>query len=445
MLKNKKGITLVALVVTIVVLLILAGVALNLVIGENGLIAKARDTKTLTGRASVIEQAQTDVLGYQVENKSGDLEKSQLKSVLDKYFKDVPDLTDMEKNAILSTEVETLSKYGTYTIKVSEIYDGNIISDEDKLPEITASTPAGTQVKITNENWTNTNITAISDGNGNAIPLPAGFYYVGGTLNTGLVISDKENDTLDASGISSGNQFVYIPVVSESDLTRTNFNTSTGNPITGLNSNYTEPCGYGYFTETSEFNTMKTQVLKYGGFYIGRFEAGVNSTTLRTKVTTDETVVCKKGVAPYNYIPWGASMSAVDTSFRPTNNNGDNISTHGAVDLSKYMYSDSDSVTSTLCYGCQWDAMCRYIGDNNRTTPSKNALELTGSVGTDVSKNIYDLAGNCTEWTMEAFSQSSRVYRGSNFRGSQALSIRNYDTPSVNYDGCSFRISLYIK
>ena len=43
--KNSKGITLVALVVTIVVLLILAGVSINLVLGENGLITQAQEAK----------------------------------------------------------------------------------------------------------------------------------------------------------------------------------------------------------------------------------------------------------------------------------------------------------------------------------------------------------------------------------------------------------------
>ena len=52
MLKNKKGITLVALVVTIVVLLILAGVSINLVLGNNGIIAKAQEAKTKQAEAS---------------------------------------------------------------------------------------------------------------------------------------------------------------------------------------------------------------------------------------------------------------------------------------------------------------------------------------------------------------------------------------------------------
>ena len=54
MLKNKKGITLIALVVTIVVLLILAGVTLNLLLDENGIIAKSKDARIET-RASQVE------------------------------------------------------------------------------------------------------------------------------------------------------------------------------------------------------------------------------------------------------------------------------------------------------------------------------------------------------------------------------------------------------
>ena len=50
--KKNKGITLVALVVTIVVLLILAGVSINLVLGNNGIIAKAKDAKTKSAEAS---------------------------------------------------------------------------------------------------------------------------------------------------------------------------------------------------------------------------------------------------------------------------------------------------------------------------------------------------------------------------------------------------------
>ena len=69
-------------------------------------------------------------------------------------------------------------------------------------------------------------------------------------------------------------------------------------------------------------------------------------------------------------------MSDVDTAVAPTSNNADNVTTHGAVYLAKNMYAgkqQAESVTSNLCYSSQWDAICRYIGDSNRWTPTKSA------------------------------------------------------------------------
>lgn len=55
--KNQKGITLVALVVTIVVLLILAGISLTLVLGNQGIVKKAQNAKTNYTAASTAENA----------------------------------------------------------------------------------------------------------------------------------------------------------------------------------------------------------------------------------------------------------------------------------------------------------------------------------------------------------------------------------------------------
>ena len=62
-LKSRNGITLVALVVTIIVLIILAGISISLVLGDNGIITKAKDAKTKTGVASAKEQIQLQILG----------------------------------------------------------------------------------------------------------------------------------------------------------------------------------------------------------------------------------------------------------------------------------------------------------------------------------------------------------------------------------------------
>ena len=379
--KGNSGITLIALVVTIVVLIILATVSINAVLGQNGIIGKAKQAKE----------------SYEKSVKAED--------------------TAMQK---------ILNEMAEYDTNGGGSGGG---SDTPTKPVAgTTVTKPGT--------WTSTEVTPIADGNGGTVPLPNGFYYVGGDINTGLVISDKQNDTMTASGTSMGNQFVWIPVSGEADLTRTEFD-ENGQPTTRLSTDYTEPCASGYSTEASEYNTMRTQVLKYGGFYIGRFEAGVNSTTLRPGATTAQTVVCKKGVAPYNYVPWGTSMSdASEISGKS-----------GAVYLAKNFASQHNytSVTSTLTYGCEWDAMCRYIGDAQRATPTKSGAELTGSVADDVSKNIYDLAGNCIEWTMEAYVTYYRVYRAGYYRHAYPVCNRYYDGPTYSYEGYSFRPTLYIK
>ena len=377
---RQKGITLIALVVTIVVLIILATVSILAVFGDNGIIARAQTAK-------------------------------------DTHQKGKAD------------ETNTLDDYASY---IGNYLDGKGGSSGGNIDPDTG--------------WDLDKVTIIDGGNGTKVPLPNGFYYVGGNISTGLVISDKQDDTMSASGTSMGNQFVWIPVSSEADLKRTKFDKTTGQPTTGLDTTeYKEPYANGYSTEESEYNTMRAQVLKYGGVYIGRFEAGINSTTLRTKVTTNQTVVCKKGVAPYNYVPWGKAMNDVNTAFAPSDNNPDNVNTNGAVYLAKNMYSSSSSVTSTLTYGCEWDAMCRYIGDSQRKTPTKDAPELTGSVSTDVSKNIYDLAGNYFEWTMEAGSTTYRVLRGGYYDNVHPVSSRSIYSPTSSYDILSFRPTLYIK
>ena len=388
--KKNSGITLIALVVTIVVLIILATVSILAVFGDNGIIARAQKAK------DTHEKGKAD-------------------------------------------ETNTLDDYASYIGNYLDGKGGGSGGGSD-----TPTNPAAGTTVAKPGTWTSTEVTPIADGNGGTVPLPNGFHYVGGDISTGLVISDKQGDTMTASGVNMGNQFVWIPISSESDLERRGFDRN-GQPTTGLAPNYTEPYASGYSTEASEYTTMRAQVLKYGGFYIGRFEAGVNSTTLRTKVTTNQTVVCKKGVAPYNYVPWGKAMDDVNTAFAPSGNNLDKVSTNGAVYLAKNMYSSSSSVTSTLTYGCEWDAMCRYIGDSQRTTPKKDDVELTGSVSTDVSKNIYDLAGNCFEWTMEAGSSNTRVRRGGGYDNAWPVSYRYHVDPTIHYGYDSFRPTLYIK
>lgn len=225
-------------------------------------------------------------------------------------------------------------------------------------------------------------------------------------------------------------------------MERTNFD-SNGQPTNSISTSYTEPYASGYTGEDTEYTTMKTQVLKYGGFFIGRFEAGVNSTTLRKATTAAQSVVSKRKVAPYNWVPWGLTMSMVDGALTSVHNQYITTPTPGAVYLAKNMYTHPDSVTSTLCYGCQWDAMCKYIGDSQRTTAKKSEPSLTGNVEQDVSKNIYDLAGNCSEWTMEA--DDHRISRGGFYNDNSPIFNRKSGNTVNTGIYNAFRCTLYIQ
>ena len=125
---NNKGITLIALIITIVILLILAVVAINAVQGD-GIITKAKTARDKTNIANVKEMAQVDILGYQAENQNGEITTKQLKEVLSKYFKDVPDegqLKEKLKDPDYSLKVK--KEYGgdSIEVKLSDIYDGEL-------------------------------------------------------------------------------------------------------------------------------------------------------------------------------------------------------------------------------------------------------------------------------------------------------------------------------
>ena len=114
--KRNKGITLIALVVTIIVLLILAGVSIATLTGENGILTKAGTAKENTQRASAIEQAQIDILAWQTErlgkNEDATLSDSIIQGILS------------GKDYVEGTPGETsfITKEGGYEISYSELY-----------------------------------------------------------------------------------------------------------------------------------------------------------------------------------------------------------------------------------------------------------------------------------------------------------------------------------
>ena len=138
---KEKGITLIALVITIIVLLILAGVSIAMLTGENGILTQAQNASIKTGRANVIEQGRADIMGKQTEEGSTNLIKTDIKEVLDKYFESVPD------NFTLDTLLHTKEEYGDYDIKVSEIYNGTLAERSKTAEEVLKVNPEVTETK----------------------------------------------------------------------------------------------------------------------------------------------------------------------------------------------------------------------------------------------------------------------------------------------------------
>ena len=326
-------------------------------------------------------------------------------------FKSAGDATKNWKSAQdTEANVGAEIKIGDKTYSSIEEY----IEDTKPLPEIKAGEKATTTSKYE---------TAV---------IPAGFTVSGikseTTIDGGLVIYDIPEDKLenvkwDGTEKTKYNQFVWIPV--EVNKTTEPNTTNDTNDKTGI---------------ASQIENLTKSIYKYGGFYIGRYEAGSKTERTSTSKTTVTPIGIKQDMYPYNYVKWGDSMSSIGEV--------------GAVYLSNSLYNSSNSgATSMLCTGACWDSMLDFIKNtknitssadwgnyndaefditrgkyavysngtlgnfqnvNNEYPKAKNTSVLltTGASERNLAKNIYDVAGNLYEWTTESDSSDYRVFRG---------------------------------
>lgn len=378
--KFNQGITLVALVVTIVVLLILSSVSLNLVLGDNGIIVKAKEAAETTAAAQEKEAMERNLLEKELEN--------------------------------------------------------------------SLSTPA---VEPT-------------DG----VKIPTGFYYVGGTKASGIVISDNKNDknkyrNQKVVGTDLlGNQYVWIPCTTDSSssdlqyartewgvevdgddnsraikdeltLTDASVTYSDADTANGINADVSKEI-------VAQIKAEKASVAQYGGYYIGRYEVGRNS----------DTAVVKYNQTPYASITWST-----------------------AYGLAKKIITNSE-VNSYLCSSYAWDTAVNFIQNNSTAKnyatsiegfngnwnpqavkdPSGNVIKPAGTsqqLNTGLTTqfcNIFDMGGNEAEFTTELNPGTSEtvVLRGGDYY---------YDGFPAGYrwDNCSggayifngFRATLFLK
>ena len=379
--KEMKGITLVALVVTIVVLLILAGVSINTVLGDDGIIKKAKEAAEKTAAAQEKEMIERNSLEQELEN-----------------------------------------SLATPTPK----------------PQPT-------------------------DG----VKIPAGFYYVGGTKTSGIVISDNVNDKdkyKNKAVVGTdllGNQYVWIPCTTDntsSDLqyTRTEWGVEVDGDdnsraikdeltLTDASVTYSDAdTANGINADVSkeivaQIKAEKASVAQYGGYYIGRYEVGKNG----------DTAVVKYGQTPYASITWST-----------------------AYGLAKKIITNSEA-TSYLCSSYAWDTAVNFIQNNSTAKnyatsiegfngnwnpqavkdPSGNVIKPAGTsqqLNTGLTTqfcNIFDMGGNEAEFTTELNPGTSEtvVLRGGFYYNNFPAGYRwDDDSGRANFH-YGFRATLFLK
>ena len=440
-LKTHKGITLIALVITIIVLLILAGVAIATLTGDNGIIAKAQQAKMQNDKANEKEQIDLAVLASKINNDAS-IDKKTLRKELDGI------------SNLIESGIPTSDEYSFPLILVGktgteyEIDEDANVSEKIDYSEVVVPT-----ITATGNLANKPNIKEVREGN---IPIPEGYNYIKGDKIGGAVITDA------ASGEEKvGNEFVWVPVDTLSDMAvpttgkdANNFlnyrgvlynwekdntgktqydwsadSTSFREPA-NLDSKYDSTNMMQNWNSTlyqEEYNKMVRSVSNYGGFYVGRYEMSINDTSKNAQSKYGET-----------------SATAEKTSANQW---------YGLYNKAKtYASENADSkVVSSMIWGSQWDAMLRWMKNNDIDVTGLipkdyNQTRITGGANKDKLNNVYDLLGNSIEFTQEAYTTTYRSLRGGHYLFNSVPSYRSNNCfPTDTSFVIGSRLTLYVK
>ncbi len=466
MLNNKKGITLIALVVTVVVLIILAGVSISTLTGDNGIIKQSKLATEETSEKVAREEIKRIVTEYELTSRSQTLEEF-LKTK-------IPDRIDSVINNGDGTLTVTRSGYAI-TVNNTEKNSSNGSSSggstggETQTPEITVG-----EIKVVADS-TGTG-SAITDANsvylGNTLYITFSHSITGGTTtvdktipyavtkngtytftvtgtvngksytknvsvtvnqfkdvyeymqtNTKVTYSDGEvwvpegfkvADDLASTvqgGVviedKDGNQFVWVPVTTLADYKRTWYT------------------GYGSLSIYSESlpEDEKTSVERYKGFYIGRYEAGDKESTGTTKATfrtsssdTSNSVTIKADQVPYNYVTRTQAVSLAEGFATKQGYKAKTklVSSYAWDTTIAFIEKTVNNYGSSSSQGNYSNKSVTYKDITDESKPEKTKAEnsplLVATGQTTPVCNIYDMGGNVWEWTTESCSSTDFPY-----------------------------------
>ena len=409
--KQENGITLIALVVTIIVLLILAGISIAMLTGQNGILNRAAEAKEKTGVAQEDEE-------------------------------------------------KTLQGY------------------EDIIAQYTGSLPSRAETKPYFPNST--------------------FSYKEGDLSTGLVIKD-----------SNDNEYVWVEVPRTIYDNTTYNNNGAKKPSNSEDYTNIEACLKVYTADyansshsdtnsnfTVQYKAMLKSVYTNGGFWIGRYEAGLeegkNPRTLYTEISASDKAVVKQNKIPYNYvkrdeaqelatrmnyngctsslifgIQWDLTLKYIEekTVELAEEANKDTV----RADIKDKLTSNSKKIGNyynsefTLNRGkfAKYNELSDWKAYNSEEKPTlvtgskkkeqssyvNGILLTTGATEATNLQNIYDIAGNVLEWTLEFHNTSIPcVNRGGDYSSHGSVNPANYryDLTTSEYLGhLGFRVGLW--
>ena len=243
--KEKKGITLIALVITIVILIILSTITINFAFGENGLVTMAETAKAESEKDAIIEQIQLDIADKEIGNQ-GSINEDEFYEILGKY------------GTVSADETILTTTKGNYDILISDIFSGNIQLSEFELPE-SMSNDFFNQININYNGETYTTDFDVS----NLKNSSKATYYLspdGNDSNTGLSREEPLKTFETALNLCDSGDTIYLL---EGMYTRKNWASSTYPDITksvniiGENDKVYIKQGDDYnFTQNEEFNNV---------------------------------------------------------------------------------------------------------------------------------------------------------------------------------------------